>query len=193
MFLRVSIWEGGLPNAQAARPAYASLDVDIPRSICHLSVRRIRPSVFAAKREPRLRSHSLSPALVFPRGVRQNREVFYKGWLRRSRPRLPSGAPLPTRAPIRAGPGVFQGPRCSRHSMPSHSSVHQPRWLRTWAFTCAPIHYHTFDLIYSPWIKDGLHCVCCRGLNTTMVVCTVCPLALYSRNKQTVLLCLFFL
>lgn len=53
------------------------------------------PGVFAAKREPRLGSHSLSPLPVFPPRVRQNPELFYKSWLRRSRPRLPSGVPPP--------------------------------------------------------------------------------------------------
>lgn len=106
VFLRVSIWDGGLPNMRAAQAAYASLGVDIPRSICHLSVKRTRPSVFAAKREPRLRSHSLLPPLVFLPGVRQNHEVFYKSWLRRSRLRVPSGSPLPVRARAHASFGM---------------------------------------------------------------------------------------
>lgn len=192
VLLCVSIWDGGLPNVRAARAAYASLDVDIPRSICHLSVKKTQPSVFTAKREPRLRSHSLPSSS--PPGVH---EVFYKSWLRRSRLRLPLGVPLPVRArahaSFRMGLESFRALAAPDTACLHTPSVHQPRWLSTWAFTCAPIHYHTFDFIYSPWIKYGLHCICCRDPNTNVVVSTMCPLALYWRNKQTVLLCLFFL
>lgn len=144
-----SIWDRGLPDMCRARPAYASLDVDIPRSICHLPLKRTRAACFRSETWTSGRSPSHHPSSFPQVSVRTLRCFIRTDWgghLYDSHqayrfpcvrvPMLHSGC-----AWSLSGSGRFT------HSMPSHSRLHQPGWL-TWAFTCAPIYYHVWPNMF---------------------------------------------